>query len=254
MALAVLTVLVGVLAVVNQSPVSTPPLQAPTVTVATPAVTVVKLETPSAPQTPKAAPVVAPIQNCTPPAFGALSKINLTNTGGGYTELIDSPAYYRVYGDTAAQIKAQLRQCPAVPAVGGGDSFAAVTSGEITWQYTSNAGSNGLCTMNSVKVGLHTRMILPEWHATGAAASGLAAQWQRVVDGTTVHETEHVHMYQQYAKQLLSELVSMPATDCASVEASVKNKTAAVIAALDAAQAGVDHRTGHGVTQGAVLR
>jgi len=211
------------------------------------------VETPAAPQAPKASPAVAaPIQKCTPPSFGAATKVDLNNEVAGLTEIIDNPTYYRVYGSTAAQIKTQLRECPAVSV--GGASFAAVTNGIITWQYNSTLQGNGLCVLSNVKVGLHTRMLLPEWQATAKAANGLAAQWQSVINATIVHETEHVSIYQQHARQLLGNLEAMPATECASIDANVKAKTTAAIAALDAAQAGLDVHTNHGVAQGAMLR
>jgi predicted secreted Zn-dependent protease len=181
-------------------------------------------------------------------------NVNLNNAAGGFTEIIGNPVYYRVYGDTAAQIKAQLRDCPAISASSGRDSYAAATSGVITWQYNVASDNSGLCALSNVKVGLHTRMVLPEWHATSAATSGLAVQWQRLMDGTIAHESEHVGIYQQHAKQLLGDLISMPATDCASVETSVKAKTSSAIATLNAAQAAHDARTGHGATEGAALR
>ena len=253
LALVTVAMFLGAFTMVNQpSYVASPvPVVVPILNGTAPAAPVV--ETPAAPQAPKTSPVVAaPIQKCTPPSFGAATKVDLNNKVAGLTEIIDNPTYYRVYGNTAAQIKTQLRECPAVSVDGA--SFAAATNGIITWQYDSTSQGNGLCVLSNVKVGLHTRMILPEWQATAKAANGLAAQWQGVINATVVHETEHVSIYQQHARQLLSNLEAMPATECASIDANVKAKTTAAIAALDAAQAGLDVHTNHGVAQGAMLR
>jgi predicted secreted Zn-dependent protease len=193
-------------------------------------------------------------QACTPAAYSLPSAIDLTNQATGLTQTIDATAYYRIYGNTAAQIKTQLSQCPPIAASADGASFAAETGSKLNWQYSSTSDTSGMCRISNVKVGLHLNMILPAWQPTGDAATGLAANWQNLISSLTTHETGHVAMYQQYANQLLHDLQALPATNCTSIAASVDAVSAANIAALNTANAAYDTATNHGVTQGAVLR
>jgi predicted secreted Zn-dependent protease len=210
---------------------------------------------PSTPSVP-ASTAAAAVQSCTPDsAYGTPSQLDLTADPDGLTQIIDDHSYYQVYGNTAAQIHGQVKQCApnGGSEAGGGDEFAAETGYRLTWQYDTTASDAGTCTVSNVKIGLHLNMVLPEWRPTAAAGNGLVTAWQKYVSSLATHENGHVAIDQQYAGQLLSDLQAYPATDCGSMAASIQAKINADTAALDAANDAYDARTNHGATQGAIL-
>jgi predicted secreted Zn-dependent protease len=203
----------------------------------------------AAPPTPS--PAAPAPQACTPPAFNLPAPLALSGQPTGLSEATDSTTYYRIYGNTTAQIETQLQQCPALTLASG--SFGAVTGGNVSWHYSWIPNGNGVCTISTVKVGLHLNMILPAWEPTGAASEGLAAQWQNLIHNLVHHENGHVAIYQQYAHQLLQDLQSLPGTSCTDIAAYAEAKAAATIAALNAANSTYDIHTHHGVSQGVAL-
>jgi predicted secreted Zn-dependent protease len=200
---------------------------------------------------PAVVPAAPAPQACIPPVFTAAAPLALSVRPAGLNQIIEPTTYYRVYGNTAAQIKTQLQQCPALSRTTG--TFGAATGSNVTWQYAWTINSAGTCTISAVKVGLHINMILPAWESTNTAASGLAADWQRMITNLAGHENGHVAVYQQYAVQLLQDLQSLPAADCAAAGTQAEAKAAAVIAAMNSANAAYDVHTHHGVAQGVVL-
>jgi predicted secreted Zn-dependent protease len=207
------------------------------------------------PPAPAAAPsAVALPQDCTRATYSLPTQINLSNQPNGLSQVIDAPTYYQVFGNTPAQIKAQLHRCAPLVNSTGNTTFSAETGSTLAWQYNSTYFNEGTCTISNVKVGLHLNMILPLWQPSGLEDRGLAGKWQNLIGSLTVHENGHIAIYQQYAQQLLNDFQSLPATDCASIAATVAAKAAANIAALDAAHKAYDADTKHGVSQGAVLR
>jgi predicted secreted Zn-dependent protease len=204
----------------------------------------------TAPQTTRS--VVATPPSCTPGrAAGLPASISLINTADGLTRVADTPTYYRIYGDTTAQIQAQLQQC--TPISHGAERFAGEANYAMTWQYTVAATSNGLCTLDSVKVGLHTNMTLPAWSPSTSATEGIASKWQHFISNLTIHENGHIALDEQHAHQLLTSLQAYPATDCSILSASVQARATAALTALNAASEAYDSHTSHGATQGAIL-
>jgi len=230
-----------------------PPKTVAQAVVATP-VTPPPISSPAPAVTP-AVSIAAP-QDCTAPTYSLPLPIDLSDKANGLTQVTDTPTYYRVYGNTAAQIKAQLLRCTPLSSsiASENGSFAARTGSALSWQYSSTPDGTGTCRISNVKVGLHLNMILPLWQPTGSAVDGLAGSWQNLISNLTIHENGHLALYQQYASQLVNDLQSLPAVSCESTAASVASKSAADVAALNTANADYDTSTNNGVEQGVVLR
>jgi predicted secreted Zn-dependent protease len=199
----------------------------------------------------KAAVAPAP-KACTPPQYKLPAALALSGRPAGVSHVNDATAYYRVYGDTTAQIETQLRQCPALTRADS--TFGAVTGGTLSWQYDWASTSAGTCTISTVRVGLHTNMLLPSWEPISTASTGLAARWDHLITNLAHHEEGHIDLYQQHAQQLVHNLQSLPATDCANIAAQAEATATAIIAAMTAANSTYDVHTHHGVSQGATLR
>lgn len=246
MALAVFTV-----AIHMQPTAIAAPVQSAAV-VETKATTPMPTTTPSSPAPTTTAQTSAAVENCTPAGKSSLpSALNLSTMSDGLTNIIDTPSTYKIFGNTATQIRNQLRSC--APSNGSGEVFAGETGYTLTWQYAATTTDGGLCTLSRLKIGLHVTMSLPAWSPSAQATSGLANQWKNFISNLNIHENGHVALDTQYANQLLSDLQSMPAADCATLNAAVQTKATTTLANLDTANATYDNQTNHGATQGAIL-
>ena len=213
----------------------------------------VEVSHPATPEpTATAAPQAAAPQNCIPTdTYAKPTAINMLTASEGLSQVIDTPAYYQIFGNTSGQIQTQLQKC--APRSTNGEAFAGEASYALSWQYTSNNTSGGLCIPANIRVGLHVNMILPKWSPTDQATTDLAGKWQSFINNLTLHENGHVIRDVQYANQLLRNLQNHPATDCAALTAQIQAEANATLADLDAANADYDSHTNHGATQGAIL-
>ena len=204
-------------------------------------------------QPPAAAPVQASaaVANCSPYAgTTAPSSLSLSSAPDGLAKQIDSPTTYQIYGNTAATLRAQVRQCAPKSDDASGAIFTAQTIYKLTWQYSYVSIGDGSCKISHAKVGLHVMQIMPFWQPTTAA---LGSQWQSFMGALATHENGHTALDTQYAQTLLDDLNGFPATPCGQLAQSVKHITDSDVATLNQANDNYDSSTNHGATQGAIL-
>jgi predicted secreted Zn-dependent protease len=202
----------------------------------------------STPATPK----TAYFPNCSPLAFGTPAQLDLASTPDSLSVQADQATPYRIYGNTADDLRTQIKRC-APDAAGSADAeFAAQTDYSLTWQY-SVVVNNTSCTLTDVKVGLHTAMALPVWQPTSAATPGLAGRWQTFANSLATHEQGHADIDKTYAAKLLSDLNNMSPVPCDAITADASTVVGADVLALNQANDTYDTATNHGATQGAVL-
>jgi len=193
-----------------------------------------------------------PVPSCTPLTSNAATALDLTSAPAGVNLQNDAPAQYRIYGNTASDLRAQIQRC--APGVSGstGSEFTGQTDYYLNWQYTVIAAGSG-CSLANIRVGLHTTVALPYWQPTGGAVSGLAGRWQTFINGLTAHEQGHVDIDKTYAADLYQDLENLGTIPCNTVAANVQTITSSNSAALDNANDAYDTATSHGATQGAVI-
>jgi predicted secreted Zn-dependent protease len=227
------------------------PIQTTSPVIVTKTITPEPASAATAPAATRSAPIQV-VENCTPTeASPAPSALNLLNLPDGLTNITEAPALYKIFGNTATQIRSQIRAC--APHSDTGEVFAGETSYTLTWQYVALTADNGLCTISHLKIGLHVSMSLPAWSPSAQTTNGLASQWQNFIRSLTTHENGHVSLNTQYAGQLLNDLQNTPAVDCGTLNATVQTKARTALANLDAANVTLDSQTDHGATQGAIL-
>lgn len=206
--------------------------------------------------TPTQAPITAvhstSVQRCTSMHFGLPSALSLDNAPAGLSTQTDQPTEYQIYGNTANQLRDQLTQCGPGTTGSAGAEFTGQTDYNLNWQYDTTASAN-VCTLDNVKVGLHTSVALPFWQPTDNATNGLAGRWQTFSNGLRTHEEGHVAIDTSYATKLLSDLNALGPIPCDQVTAAVHAVTSADSAALNSANDAYDTSTNHGATQGAIL-
>jgi len=197
--------------------------------------------------------VVPPIPACTPTTFSGPTALDVSNAPVGYSEVIEQPSHYQIYGNTANQLEKQIAQCAPATDGSGSAEFTAETSYRLAWQYGAINLGNNQCKLSDVKVGLHVGMMLPVWQPTQFATSGLSGQWNTFMANLTTHEKGHVALDQQYAHTLADDLAAFPATDCGTLSQQVRYLIDSEVNTLNQANDNYDSQTNHGATQGAIL-
>ena len=172
----------------------------------------------------------------------------------GLQQVIDSPAGYTVYGNTATEVMSQINKCTPVHITSGRPGlFAATTSYAINWQVDYVPGSNGLCVTDGVRVGLHVKQVFPAWQPTDSATAGLDTSWRNYITKLRAYENGHVQLDETAAATVLSDLRDFPPTDCNSIEGAATAKAKADVSAYDAANADYDTSNNYGLKQDIVL-
>ena len=185
-------------------------------------------------------------------AFGTPSQVALSTTDSPFTVFSDTPTTYQIYGNTAQDLRAQIRRCAPKSDGSANAEFTAETSYNLSWQYDMTIGG-GSCYVSNAKVGVHTAMALPNWQPSAQAAPGLASEWQRFSANLLAHEQGHVTIDSAYAHKLAIDLEVLTAPDCDTLRGLVDAVVGADVAALNSANDAYDAQTNHGATQGAIV-
>lgn len=194
---------------------------------------------------------VAAVPACTPTLSQALAALDLSQDPAGLTVQADPVTQYRIYGNTAGQLRTQIEQCAPNTSGSSSAEYTADTSYAMSWQYT--VVTSDTCRLGSVKVGVHIMTTMPLWQPTASAAAGLGNRWNIFVQNLAAHEAGHAALDKQYAARIADDLNALPAMDCSLVASSVKRVVNNDIVALNQANDTYDATTNHGATQGAVL-
>ena len=201
---------------------------------------------------PTTTPNLPTLPACTTLSFGMPSQLLLDNATAGLTVQLDAPTLYQIYGRNATDIRTQIQHCAPGSHGSALAEYTAQTSYSLVWQYNVHTESTA-CTVNTVKVGLHTAMALPSWQPSADSVTGLASRWQSFMSALVNHEQGHVAIDKQYAAKIVSDINSIGALNCASVTATVNGIINNDVSALNAANSTYDQQTNHGATQGANL-
>ncbi|HSX45959.1 MAG TPA: DUF922 domain-containing protein [Candidatus Saccharimonadia bacterium] len=178
------------------------------------------------------------------------AAISLSPGQNGVSQVVDQPIYYQVYGNTAAQVQAQIKQCSQVSQ--SGEDFAAGTYYTMNWLYDYT--TDGLtCSIVNVAVGVHVGQVLPDWNPTASSDSGYAAKWRSFMANLQTHENGHRDLDIQYASKIKQDLKGLQGVSCSGIKQAADATANADLAALNWANDNYDAQTDHGQTQGAVI-
>jgi predicted secreted Zn-dependent protease len=177
---------------------------------------------------------------------------NLSLSQPGLQQLVDTPYTYTVYGNNGSQILNQILNCTPVHSTGGQPGiYAASTAYAIDWQF-SYTGSNDICTLNNVQIGLHVNQVFPDWQASNGDNS-MASAWQGYISKLHAYESGHVALDQQAAQAVLNDLQDFPPTACEDISQQANAQAAADVHSYDVANANYDTNNDYGIKQGIVL-
>lgn len=110
------------------------------------------------------------------------------------------------------------------------------------------------CEIDRAKVSLAMTMTLPMLATTVGVPPDVLKRWNTFVGNTITHETGHVNLNLQGARDYQRDLGNFPpAPDCEMIQLKVKNLFDSGFAAIDRMNADYDAKTQHGFKQGAVF-
>jgi predicted secreted Zn-dependent protease len=161
--------------------------------------------------------------------------------------------HYDVAGGTTAELSMAARRSGPVSPVSGSRVWGACTW-KITWNYATGGGA-GKCGLEKFSIRLSAILDLPRWTNRDAASADLRAEWDRFAAALRQHEDGHKDNGVRAANDLAGRLRALPPEkDCAALDARIRAVGERVIAEHRLADQAYDRSTGHGATQGAVLR
>lgn len=203
--------------------------------------------------TPTASTQPKSIPNCIKAPMPTPTTLDLDTAATGLTLVNADPAYYTVHGSTASQIQAQIRNCAPGSADGNTAEFTAQTAYNLNWQYgTTNIG-NGKCSIDDVKVGVHTITALPQWQPSVEVSAGLASQWNAFMTALKIHEAGHNKLDILYGQRLVDSLNAVGTQNCTTIANTITSTIDSNVTELNTANDHYDTETDHGSTQGAIL-
>lgn len=141
-------------------------------------------------------------------------------------------SYFSIGGKTAEDLDHELsHRGPMTKATGARHPGATEIKfgGELTY-----VEQNGRCGVGTVKVKLHTKILLPRWTNRKRTTAELALIWDTLAADIKRHEERHAEIARNYARTLEKRLQSLrPQKDCEEMQALVGKTTQEVMDAHD---------------------
>lgn len=154
-------------------------------------------------------------------------------------EFTKSLSYYSVRGTTAADLDEALSSGgPLVQNTGMRHPGATEMKfgGSVTYAETAD-----YCSVDSARITLDTKIILPRWTQRRRADADLALIWDTLAGDIRRHEERHAEIARQYATKLKNAIEELrPQPTCAAMEAEAARVTEEVLSEHDAEQARFD--------------
>jgi predicted secreted Zn-dependent protease len=156
--------------------------------------------------------------------------------------------HYDVVGATAAALD---RSLDTAGPRSGGKPFAGYTTTSLEWRFTSGR-DNGACAVIAAHVRMDAEITLPRWTPPADAEAGLRKAWVDFADALHVHETGHVDLARDAARELHDTLSIVRAAGCDAVEREANAAGERILGRLAEAHRRYDAETEHGAAQGVV--
>lgn len=179
------------------------------------------------------------------------SELDVLNLSDGLSVVIDTPYTYAVRATSLSGLRNAITSCAARARTAG--DYHAITARQMTWTYTATPGTDGTCSLTSVRVGLHIAQFLPALSAQARLNASDLASWNAYETSLHTHENGHVTLARRYAEELTEKLQNMKTLSCSQLKAQAALTVTSVLTTLNTEDALYDSETRHGATQGAVL-
>ena len=156
--------------------------------------------------------------------------------------------YYEVRGATAEALLASMRAHQR-------STNHASTEWHIDWSYEYLTKPDE-CILRSLSVRALIRYTLPQWVDSQRADKALQGEWQRYFDALRLHESGHGGFGIAAAKEIVRLVNSRDwrAADQKEIKARLDEECEKTVQEFRAREVAYDEKTGHGRTQGALLK
>jgi predicted secreted Zn-dependent protease len=158
--------------------------------------------------------------------------------------------YYRITGQTAAELRAQMNRRGPLDYFSGKryDAFANWT---FSWWYHDRVRT-GNCRITSAKVLVELKYTYPRWLRPRNASPTLIGSWNRYLRALHIHEQGHGTITIGIGRKLHASIRALsPRRSCQKLEAAADLLGANAIERANKVEATYDARTNHGASQGA---
>lgn len=159
--------------------------------------------------------------------FGVMF-LSATQIANSAAVVSKSFAYFKIGGKTAEDLDRELsRHGPLTKATGARHPGATEIKfgGELSY-----VEKGTLCAVGSVKVTLHTKILLPRWTNRRRTSADLALIWDTLASDIKRHEERHAEIARTYARMLDQKLQALqPQPDCEKMQALVTQTTRSVM-------------------------
>jgi len=133
-----------------------------------------------------------------------------------------------------------------------GKKFHGLTEWRVNWSWYHRYEADGRCFITSVKVALTGEMLLPR---LSDATPTQSAEFERYLGALQEHENGHRRIGQEAARDIERILLALPQfPNCKQLETEAHARARARLDLHMERDKEYDRNTGHGRTQGAVLR
>ncbi len=201
---------------------------------------------------------------------GVRTPTRLTSATGGYTIIIPTPtapkllypidfnsafvvSTYPVTGRTKEELSQSLEaSAQSDPHESNSSRYYARTDWLLSAHWLWKETSSG-CEVSKGDVNITITMTLPVLATTDVRADALN-RWNTFIQNTQTHETGHVKLAQQGARDYQRDLGNFAtASNCDALQTRLRDLFDKSFSAIDKANVNYDAQTQHGFTQGAVF-
>ncbi len=194
-----------------------------------------------------------------------------TSASGGYTIIIPTPtaprlvypidfkstfivSTYSVSGKTTDELSKSLEATAQTdPHESNGSRYYARTDWLLSAHWLWRETASG-CEVDKGDVNIAITMTLPALAITTGVPTNVLNRWNTFIQNTQTHETGHVKLAQQGARDYQRDLGNFaPASSCDLLQTRLRDLFDKNFSAIDKANVNYDAQTQHGFTQGAVF-
>ena len=181
--------------------------------------------------------------------FALAAVATPSDPGLEYTERRET---YPVQGINRRELRSALRHAQA-EGRDEGEGSVARTAQDLSMRFELEPVEGG-CRLKDLVVSLDVTIHLPEWTPKGAARKGLMDDWNSMRDALERHEEGHRDIALDSARYLLAGLRELGVQpDCQGLRREAQKVFFSAQLRHSVRDGAYEHRTQHGIAQGAVL-
>ena len=164
----------------------------------------------------------------------------------------ETEEYYVITGNSEKDLQQAMRENGV--RLKDGNVYDSFTRWDLQWDYDYDRSFRN-CSANAFAVTAQVTIRYPKWAKSDDAPPSLVAKWEAYLRNLILHESVHRDMVLKAAADLSPAVANLaPADTCDALDRNIQTLVRMRMQRLREDGAVYDRATGHGLTQGAVLR